>query len=369
MNLNNLYFILSLISIGITFGFGTCFLKLSIPNASGLCNYSVAKKIIAYSYLSFCLLSILGLFPNKSVYTDQYIQAITLSIAPIQALLFTYTLISLINTHYITKRRIICELTPALIFIILIFLATFSSNTFVFNGVLYAFSVYYLSCLVRYTLTFLKKYNEYIYQIDNYYSEDENARLKWVYLSFIMALAIGCMAILSTLFVSNVLIVCFTCIHILFYCYFGIKFINYPFTFHYIQPVISQNFNSAQNTQSIFSSSMQQMEVEITYWVESKQFLTSKLTIEKVAHQLNTNRTYLSSYINNSLHKTFQEWINELRIQEAQNLLLENPHLPVGEIALLVGYTDKSNFGKNFTKYTGVSPFNWRKQAIEIANN
>ncbi|MDR2423098.1 MAG: helix-turn-helix domain-containing protein [Prevotellaceae bacterium] len=82
-----------------------------------------------------------------------------------------------------------------------------------------------------------------------------------------------------------------------------------------------------------------------------------------MAKQLHTNRQYLSSYINTSRKQTFRNWIGELRINEAKNLMLQNPNMTITEIAARTSISEMSNFTRQFSKQTGLSPRVWRKQA------
>lgn len=107
--------------------------------------------------------------------------------------------------------------------------------------------------------------------------------------------------------------------------------------------------------------SFQDLEAAIEEWLKQKKYLQPGITIEQMAFQLSTNRTYLSGYINNTKQQTFRTWINGLRIEEAKQLLLEQPTLMVSEIGKRVGFTDKSNFGRQFSKLTSFTPQAWRK--------
>jgi AraC-like DNA-binding protein len=55
----------------------------------------------------------------------------------------------------------------------------------------------------------------------------------------------------------------------------------------------------------------------------------------------------------------FQELLDETRCEFAQQLLA-NTRLSIGEIALLVGYTDPSVLTRGFVRWTGVPPSEWR---------
>ena len=77
---------------------------------------------------------------------------------------------------------------------------------------------------------------------------------------------------------------------------------------------------------------------------------------------LGINRTYISNYINDTYQANFNTWIHNMRIAEAQRLIMENPHTSLGQIASMTGYTDQAHFCKQFRVVTGTSPTKWRKE-------
>ena len=60
------------------------------------------------------------------------------------------------------------------------------------------------------------------------------------------------------------------------------------------------------------------------------------------------------------MQDTLAELGSQLRIEEAKRLLLENPEMSINIIAELSGFSDRSNFHRQFTKIVGCSPKQWR---------
>ena len=135
---------------------------------------------------------------------------------------------------------------------------------------------------------------------------------------------------------------------------------DYAFLFGKIAPVVMEESSQEQNDEKKQNLSDVKIEAELAFWVKKKGFTEKGITIEQLSQKLGTNRTYLSSYINTCYKQTFSNWINNLRIEEAKYLLLKEPLLTVGQVGEKIGYTDKSNFGRQFTKRTGASPNAWR---------
>ncbi len=99
-------------------------------------------------------------------------------------------------------------------------------------------------------------------------------------------------------------------------------------------------------------------------WEENHGFIDPQLTIVRLAKELDTNRTYLSPYINTTYGTTFRDWISSLRLEYAKELLLENPELPAYKIGMMVGYSS-NRFVVVFTQKFGLSPGQWRKQSAK----
>ena len=97
---------------------------------------------------------------------------------------------------------------------------------------------------------------------------------------------------------------------------------------------------------------------------EKKYYLDSTLTLQKLATQLGTNRQYLSNYINREKQKTFYEYINDFRLEEAKNLLdgydERNPQ-SMESIASLAGFNSYSTFLRSFVKKYDISPSKYLK--------
>ncbi|WP_105617357.1 AraC family transcriptional regulator [Vallitalea okinawensis] len=69
---------------------------------------------------------------------------------------------------------------------------------------------------------------------------------------------------------------------------------------------------------------------------------------------------YLSRIFREATGFTFTEYLNHVRINEAQKLLLES-HLNITHISECVGYQNITHFGRVFKSMTGLSPLKYRK--------
>lgn len=106
---------------------------------------------------------------------------------------------------------------------------------------------------------------------------------------------------------------------------------------------------------------------------ENKCYLDKSLTVQKLATLLGTNRQYLSSYINKEKQKTFYDYINDFRLEEAKALLDEKTigrQYSLDEVAGLSGFNSYSTFLRSFAKKYGLTPSKYMKTALDkrVAN-
>lgn len=92
------------------------------------------------------------------------------------------------------------------------------------------------------------------------------------------------------------------------------------------------------------------------------------LTKDKVAELLGSNRTYLSQIINEQTGKTFTQYINDYRIQDAiQQLSDPNNQISLKALSIELGFNSATTFYKQFQIATEMTPTQYRKQVIELA--
>lgn len=89
-------------------------------------------------------------------------------------------------------------------------------------------------------------------------------------------------------------------------------------------------------------------------------FLHSDFSLPDLAQKLNVSVHTLSQVINDSLGKSFFEMVAEYRVEEAKQLLKDQPNIKIEEIAEQVGYNSKSSFNTAFKKLTGKTPSEYR---------
>ena len=131
----------------------------------------------------------------------------------------------------------------------------------------------------------------------------------------------------------------------------GHRYINAPEVNEIAQRLFK---NTAENTdeESLVARFQQLMR-------EEQVFLNPRLSLNDVAERLHSNKTYISKLVNNTYKLGFPELINYLRIEYAQQFIMNHRDARQSEIAEHCGFLSASSFNNTFKKIAGITPKVW----------
>ena len=342
------YTLTTLLSSAIIFITGVGLSTVRVPKEPGLRNYRISRRFLAAAYMILAAIGFAGVFWNSQIHLDTVI-------APLQALLFTFALITLINRTFVTFRRLLFQ------FLLIGFIIAASPvNSFVLKEplalVAHLAQAAYYGLYVYYVWIFFREYLKYIKRADNFYAGDEKRLLRWVLHVFITAALIG--AIAGMLKENNAYFLTFIVVYTVIYVWLAIKYINYATLFSRFEPVVSVSEKEKSGGQGVADDHIGKA---LEKWLSSKEFLNQDITLESLVSRLNINRTYISRYINSQLGMSFRQWIGTLRIKEAQRIMETDPEKPIMEVAEAVGICNQSSFCRQFRNVTGMTPGGFRE--------
>ena len=94
-------------------------------------------------------------------------------------------------------------------------------------------------------------------------------------------------------------------------------------------------------------------------------YMSENISLNSVATYVNMNSSYFSSVFRKETGRTFVEYLTEVRMEKARELLLCSS-LKIAEIAYKVGYNDPQYFSYLFRKYNYCSPKEFRHRKRDI---
>ncbi len=98
-----------------------------------------------------------------------------------------------------------------------------------------------------------------------------------------------------------------------------------------------------------------------------KKYRDPDYSAQKLAKELGTNSRYVSAVVNLRFQKNYSELVNEYRISEALYMLIDHRYAEcsIGEIAHLVGFSNRQSFYAAFYRIKGITPREYRVQQQE----
>ncbi len=358
---------------GLILAFGLCFLFITVPTHSSLASYRMARTMMGCSYIVFFIALVAEAVSVSLDTSPEFLQIIMISIALLQAFLFTFALITLLDVNFFTRKRFITEAVIVVGAVALAFLAFSICSEKLGFMVFLILSVFYFYKLVEYVARFMKTYRDYERKMSNFFSDDEKQRLQWVKRFFFEALAIGILALLYSFFPTIITGLMFTVIMGVYYTIFGIRFINYAFFFKHIETAMTDEIpvvvnddtkrltpgsDEGQVDKTVSDADWLLMERLDSILADNRLYNKPYLTIEDLAVKAGVSYRLVSATINKCKGVTFKRWINTYRVEEALHLI-EGGYLTqhtIEALAQTVGFTNRVNFYRVFKSITGHSP-------------
>ena len=88
------------------------------------------------------------------------------------------------------------------------------------------------------------------------------------------------------------------------------------------------------------------------------------IKLEVIAQMAHMNPTSFCRFFRKSTGQSLSEYVSDLRIGRACNLLLENKQMSIAEIGFVSGFPSQTLFNRTFRKKKGMTPRAFRKLAI-----
>lgn len=123
----------------------------------------------------------------------------------------------------------------------------------------------------------------------------------------------------------------------------------------YILPIT----NDIKDTAIVDDKILKELIKHLNAFEKNHLFLNKDITLNDLANQWNTNRTYLSQFINSYKEKSFIDYLNGLRITYFLDKVDTDKKwskYKIQAIADLLGFSSARSFSSAFMKSTGISP-------------
>ena len=126
---------------------------------------------------------------------------------------------------------------------------------------------------------------------------------------------------------------------------------------------VFQDIPEKYASKKIENNEAEQLEKRLYQVMQNQQFhKNTDVKLKDIAEELNISSHKLSQLLNDNLGKSFAAFINEQRIEDAKQLLIENNQFTLEAIGFEAGFSSKSSFYATFKKVVGQTPSEFKKQ-------
>lgn len=176
------------------------------------------------------------------------------------------------------------------------------------------------------------------------------------------------MGIIAEIFPNPIYLQIFTLCYTIFFISLGIQYHNYSIISLNEQVTKESGISPANKVEQPHPEEKRHgqnndiIREKLKAWEQNKGYMKLGITIQDLSREIGINRTYLSNYINETYQKNFNGWINDLRIEEAKQKIMQSPEINLSDLAEAVGFADQAHFSKQFKQKEGIPPSIWKKE-------
>lgn len=294
--------------------------------------------------------------------------------------IISYSMISLLKTEKHKRQNLFMPGLFMSAIIAFMLLESYKSGNMTYFWVMciIALSTFLIQS-VTYIVYFDRAYKQSLKDLENYYDDDEEHKLRWIRFCYVFSM-------LTNLFVlvyiglywlldyKMEVAALYTFWYLLYMLYLSSNFISFLGSHKLILDAVAHNVltgnifpQRAQRSRKTegpklnMDKEFAKLDRNIEQWVADKRYCEYDNTRDQIASELKTTKDILHLYFMTKMGIDFRTWRTGLRIEEAKRLLLENRDASINIVAEVSGFSDKSNFHRQFVKIVGCSPKQWRE--------
>ena len=247
--------------------------------------------------------------------------------------------------------------------------------------------VLFVAQCISHIIAFNNSYKRALRNLEIYYDEDEEHKIKWIRFCYIIMMLTQ-MFVLVYLLLPRTLMKVYVLFYALFMLYFSTNFISFLGSHKLLLDAFAykalsgegratvrkrktrgrgKNNSALEGSDLIYTDKdLKALDVAIAQWVEAGKYRESDKTRDEIAAELKTSKELLQTYFSDK-GQDFRTWRTNLRINDAKAMLLANKSISINAIGERCGFSDRSNFHRQFQKIVGCSPKQWRDSGGKIS--
>lgn len=356
---------------------------IKIPHSDYSSKLASSKLAIVVSFLicGYMMFYTMAQYGDAHIWDWELFTMLTIYIVVhFSTSIISYSMISLLKTEKHKRQNLFMPGLFMSAIIAFMLLESYKSGNMTYFWVMciIALSTFLIQS-VTYIVYFDRAYKQSLKDLENYYDDDEEHKLRWIRFCYVFSM-------LTNLFVlvyiglywlldyKMEVAALYTFWYLLYMLYLSSNFISFLGSHKLILdavahnvltgnifPQLAQRSRKTEGPKLNMDKEFAKLDRNIEQWVAEKRYCEYDNTRDQIASELKTTKDILHLYFMTKMGIDFRTWRTGLRIEEAKRLLLENRDASINIVAEVSGFSDKSNFHRQFVKIVGCSPKQWRE--------
>lgn len=359
---------------------------IKIPQSDYSSKLINSKLAIVVSFLicSFMMYFTISQYDKPDIWDwDMFTMLSIYIVVHFSTSIISYSMISLLKAGDHRHRMFVPGLFVSAIIAIMLLSAFRSGNmTYFWFMCIIALTAFMIQS-VTYIVHFDKAYKHSLKELENYYDEDESHKIKWVKFCYVISMLTNIFILVYICFYwfldyKMTIASLYTIWYLIYMLYMTSNFISFLGSHKLVLDAFAHRVLSGQDIikrreeRKVFKVSnpdeislnekeTAKLEHALQKWVDEKNYRKYDMSREEIAAQLKTSKEFLHHYFLNHMGMDFKTWRTQLRIEEAKKMLLEDKKISTNLVGEMCGFSDRSNFHRQFVKIVGCSPREWRE--------
>lgn len=365
---------------------------IKIPHSAYSSKLSASKLSIIVSFLicSFMMFYTISQYGSPLIWDwDMFTMLTIYIVVHFSTCIISYAMIALLKTERHKGQSLFMPgLFVSAVLAFMLIDSYKSADMKYFGAVCLVAMVAFIIQWVTYVVYFDRAYKQTLQDMENYYAEDESHQIKWVRFCYIITM------------LTNIFFLVYLCLfwfldykmefaaiytfwYLLYFLYLTSNFLSFLSTHKLVLEAVAHKALSGQNIKISFpevriskrsrsdensgrGDDFSKLGTSLKLWVAQKRYCEYDKSREEIAAELGTTKEQLHQYFMTKKGVDFKTWRTELRIEEAKRMLIENKEFSINIIGEMSGFSDRSNFHRQFVKLVGCSPKQWRESGGKL---
>ena len=359
---------------------------IKIPDTEYTKRLRRTKSVIEVCFITCGVIFCFSVTHDELNHDHLFSEVMLLSVTAVTAVTFSYALTNLVSENYSLDTFLVNVLivTGLSIWTGQSVLAGRETATIILISV---YAVYHLIQCIMQMRIFKEVVVKARKRLDEYYDNHIEYNLDWIVFCYVITMVIEILIFVFLLLPLSWRFV-FPALYGVFMLYFTGNFISFlsrhevlldsvahkeivkrgdkifkslGFTFRKMLPVQEAlRAETSGRERNRFNMELRRLSVNIDKWVKEKKYREMDMDRDEIVEDLRTTKeVFTAFFVKKGID--FRTWRTELRINDAKEMLLRDKDVSVNVISERCGFSDRSNFHRQFTRIVGCSPKMWRE--------